>query len=189
MHESRRGVTALPWILGLAVVLVVMGFSGSVQVSATRAVLERTHSRRLVDLAAMNAFEEVAARLEKDLPRVPTPKPGVSRDLGGVVLEPRTIEPELTRASMRDDGVELSEVSVRSSAWKLDMQKVARGQWAVNERGVLQMAVTVTVHAGNTTSRRTVTTRRFARAVPETGEKESRFHVEATPFLRILAES
>lgn len=183
----RRGLTALPWILGLAVVMVLMGVTGSMQVSATRTAFERIHARRVVDLAAMNAFEEVAARLEKDVPRVPTPKPGVPRDLGAA-FEPRAIEPVLTRASMQGDGVELSSVKVKSSPWRLDMKQVERGQFAVSERGIVEMSLVVTVTAGTTVVTRRVTSRRFARAAPEPGEKQSRFHVESTPFVRILEQ-
>lgn len=186
-NPHRRGATALPWILCLAVVLVMMGVSGSFQVSAARQALERIHARRVVDLAAANAFEEVAARLENQLPRVPTPGPDASRDLGSAVLAPREVEPVLTRESMQDDRVELSAVNVRSSPWKLEMKKIARGAWKVSERGIVEMAVTVTVQAGTTRIRRTVTTRRFARASPELGETRSRFHLEATPFVRKMA--
>lgn len=183
----RHGATALPWVLGLAVVMVLMGVSGSFQVSASRQALERVHARRVVDLAAANAFEEVAARLEKELPRVPTPRPGTSRDLGSTVLEPREVEPVLTRQSMQEDGVVLSRVSVRSSPWKLDLKKIARGEWKVSERGIVEMSVMVTVEAGTTRIQRTVITRRFARATPEPGERQSRFHLEATPFVRKMA--
>lgn len=183
----RRGITALPWILGLAIVMVLMGVTGSMQVSATRTAFERIHARRVVDLAAQNAFEEIAARLEKEAPRAPTPKPGVQRDLGRA-FEARALEPALTRESMKDDGVELSAVSVRSSPWRLDMKKVERGQYNVSERGIVEMALTVTVTAGTTRLTRRVTTRRFARATPEPGEKQSRLHLESTPFVRILEQ-
>lgn len=185
--SPRHGATALPWVLSLAVVMVLMGVSGSFQVSAARQALERIHARRVVDLAAANAFEEVAARLEKDLPRVPTPKPDTSRDLGSTVLDAREVEPLFTRESMQEDGVELSTVSVRSSPWKLDLKKIARGEWKVSERGIIEMSVVVTVRAGTTRIQRTVTTRRFARATPEVGEQQSRFHLAATPFVRKMA--
>jgi hypothetical protein len=184
---ARRGATALPWILGLAIVLVLMGVSGSFQVSSARQALERIHARRLVELTAASAFEEVCARLAKQLPRVPTPAPGSRRDLGAQVLEPRRVDPALTRDSVRGDGVELSPVAVRSSPWRLTIQKTGRGEYAVRERGLIEMELTVTVQVGTTRVQRTVTTRRFAHATPQVGAKDAQIHIDATPLVRKLA--
>jgi hypothetical protein len=176
-------------MLGLAVLLVIMGLGGSAHVSSSRAILERVHARRLIDLAAASAFEEACARLEKTLPKAPTPRPGVNRDLAALAFPPRTIEPDLTRAALKDENIQLSGVAVKSSPWRLETKQIDRTHWKVREMGMVEMTVTVTVQSGSLKLSHSVTTRRFAEARPRVGSNQAEIILYYSPIVRKVGAS
>jgi hypothetical protein len=188
-RRPRTGAAMLPVILLLAFLLVGLGLSGSFQVSHTRRVLERLHAARLVELASASACEEVSARVEALVPRIPTPEPGKPRDLARSMRASFTVEPELTRRSLADQAVEVSAVRVESSPWRLSVTPVRPGEYRALEIGILQLTVRIRVRTTAGVVDRTVVTRRLAEAVPPPGSSEARVKVQFANALRRIQGS
>lgn len=174
---------ALAWILGLAAVLVIMGFTGSFQVSGARRTLERLHARRIVDLVVASAMEEACRRIELSAPSLPVPSPGLRRDLATGIAWPRLVEPELTRQTYAQDRITLSPVEIASSTWELELETLPDRSRMVREVGVLQLHARARIQVGTTTLDRQVVARRYVAAIPEPDGKSARIHIQSNDLV------
>jgi hypothetical protein len=175
------GVVTLPLVIGLVVLVFLMGFSGSYQVSSARAALERIYARRLLHVVASSAFEEVCARLEGWPACAQIPVPDRRRDLGAAVLRPRglpaSIAPVLTRSDAEGQGVVAGDVSIAISPFRCEITPEPAGT-VVQELGIVELALPVSASVGATTLRQTFVARRYADAVPDIGSGTARLRIQ-----------
>ena len=179
-----RGVSALPIVLTITVVLVGIGVAASSQVSSSRLTLERIHAGRLLELAAASAVDEASARLEALLPQVATPTPGADRNIGQYLPPLFEIDPVLTRDSLAEQNVAISKVAIQPSAWRLKMDSVKAGLYSVRETGLFQFTVRVHLPTAGGTIEKVVVCRRLAELRPEIGASFGRIRIDPNNVLR-----
>lgn len=184
--RDRRGSIALNLALSLGAVLLITGFTGSMQVSMSRVMLERVLIYRMLDLVSSSCFEEVSARLEASMSRIDFPHINERRDLGKELAWPAPVEPELTRKNFADRGVELGAVEVKSSPWLMFQAVAPDGALIALERGYLEMRVVVKVKLGRTQVERLVTCRRFVSAEPPTSGNQARLRIQGANLFRTM---
>ncbi len=80
--DGRSGVVAMPSSALLAGLALVLGLSTCAQVLSTRREVDLLHAHQLLELAALGAVEEAAARIEHAMPPVPYPPRGKMRERG-----------------------------------------------------------------------------------------------------------
>jgi hypothetical protein len=183
VNRERRGMT-IPLVVVLLAAVMVVALAGRSQASMQRRAVEKVLSRRLAELAAASAFEEAAAAVERANAAVPPPpislKDGAMvRDLGPSLTVPAAVEPALAGPMFRADGIALDAVRARTSAWVLIARPAPGGvrQMELAETGVLELAVTVTVHGPTGDARYQVTCRRTMDATPASGNASLRVRV------------
>ena len=170
-------MVALPWILALAVILVIMGLTGSYQVSSARRTLESIHARRLMDLAAQSALEEACSMIENALPVIPFPPKDKPRspDLGSVGY-PAECVLKTTPADFAADGIKLQKVKLGWSAFR--REEAPRGNRTYErEFGVLQLEVSLTMQTTFAVMKQTRRVRRYVALEPNPPDKGARFRV------------
>ena len=158
---------AVPLVISLVVLVVLMGFASGQQVSSVRACLEQIHGQRLLELALDSAVEEACARLEaapssRGLP----PPPATGRDLKAALNLPESVKPALAAQYASQLGVELGDVAIRSSDWKLDYRVDAPGIATIRERAVVEFKATLRI-AGSRRGAQTFTVARYAEVSPD----------------------
>ena len=168
------------WLLGVAGILAVLGFVGSVQATSTRRSLERVHARRLLHLIASSAFDEASVRFETAMGPVPVPRQGERRDLARVLPFPFSVEPEMTRSAFDPSATTVGAVSVVSSPWILSEIPGAQGTRMIQETGILEFHVLVTVNLGSTRLARRVVARRYCAAAASPTSPSARLSIQNT---------
>lgn len=174
---GRAGMMALPWILALAVILVIMGLTGSFQVSSTRRTIESIHARRLMDLAAQSALEEACSEIENSIPPVPFPPKGKPRpqDLGSLSF-PAACQLKATPLDFAPDGITVDNVKLTWSAFRRE-EAPNNGQTLEREFGVLQLEVTLQMKTSFATLKQNRKVRRYVALEPNPGDNGGRFRV------------
>jgi len=208
---GARGAIAIGFVMIIVGVLLVMGLSGSFQVSGSRKILEKMYARRLQLMIADSAFEEASAHLENLYPYIPFLSAdqilNTPRDLKTEIINlqddngsslppwPTEYDPTATRGIYEknfDDGAHddgkgnsftgISPVRLRISPWilKLHDQKVKDNEHytiVLQEVGIVEMSVSIAVHAGSSVLGGTVIARRYLDAKGETGQNHARLRV------------
>ena len=204
IKRLRQGSFFLPAALVLGGILLVVGISGATQVSASRRLLELADAKRQQLLVAGSAFEEASSRLEQSFSTIPYPGEtdvARQRNLRVAILPltgkdwPARLETYFTRASCAVDGIQVSPVSIRVSDWILrragNPRNLAGDRWAVplQELGVVEMKVRVTVSRGGVQHAAEVTVRRYMDASAQPGEPNAHLHVLPRDMILQVAEA
>jgi hypothetical protein len=201
IQRTRRAL-ALPFVLLLVGILVVMGFTGHLQVSSTRKLFEKMYARRLALVVADSAFEEISAQLEQQLSNIPFPAERIyqNKNLQTELQWPSTLTANLTAEGFKDDNVELKPVEIKSSDWKTvtnppidqlkaTLQSGQPAQAVVHEVGILELKVAVKMKIGSTSLEQTVTTRRYmAATVDSAGEQNAHLKIQPRNMVMMFPE-
>jgi hypothetical protein len=194
--ESRRGVMAVPLVMGLAALLLAMGLSGAFTTSSLRHTLERCQARRQLDLVAASAVAEATARAEALLPGAPRLKTGETRNLSSVLSwkdrpgqtlgQARTLSLSATRAGLSGQ-ISIQDVQFQASPFKVQARTKDSGP-LVREYGVVELTVRLTVHTLFCTTRHRVLVRRFAVAVPAKDAARVRVRIQPDNLCWVVSE-
>lgn len=170
----------------------VLGLSASSQVSSARKILDQLFIRRLQLMVAESAYEEASARLEKMFDNIPFPNDSDlknKRNLRTCMAAmagtdwPTQLDTSLTAKASKDDGVQVSPVSIRVADWLLGQtgspRQLPGGKWAVviQEISIVEMKVQVTVVRGSTHVTGNFSTRRYMDASGDQGDTHARLHI------------
>ena len=175
-------MNALAIVVLLGGTMLLMGFTGSMQVSATCEMMERTHAYRTIDLAADSAFEEASALLEQRFQDLDFPASRQRRDLGASLTWPAELETPVTRRSFEGHGVTLSAVSIRSSPWVMFQALTPEYARVCQERGILELQVVAGVRG---LTRRVIARRYMSLEPPPSGDR-ARLMVQGINIYREL---
>ena len=171
----------------LACILVaVVAMAVHQQITADRYAFELVQGHRLVTLAASSAFEEAASRLEGinrgypllDGQPAGTPVP----DPGPATIVPAEIAPNATTRAFEGLGVVVGPVKIVANQWARYGARIDRsdseGRMLAQDLGVLQLSVEITLKVAWTSSKHTVSCRRYAVSAADATEGRLQLHVQ-----------
>jgi hypothetical protein len=189
---SRRAMVAIPWVMALVVLLILMGLTGSFQVSSARRAIEQLHARRLLDLAAQSALEEASCQVENGVPALPLPPLGQPRPASSAIDRarlPTRCDLREAPAVFRSDGVTFEPVVLAWSSLRKEDRPAAGGRPGIREFGVLQLSLRLQMKTPVATYRRSVTARRYVSLAPNGAEPGVRVRVHAASAMLTVNDS
>jgi len=190
LHGSCSGVMALPLVMAFAGILIILGLTGSFQVSSSRRALENVHARRLMDIVAQSALEEASSQAEENLPVVPYPPAKASRDTQlSDLVQIDSVDLKSTRTCYESEGFRFEPVSLAWSNFMREDIGAKSGGRLNRELGVVQMEVRFSFKTKYTVLRRKVTARRYATWEPSRTENGVRLHIYPNNVMLAVSEA